>query len=1076
MIALQKMKYIIGLDLGTTSIGWAVVDNDKNKIEDLGVRLFESAENPYDGKSLAEPRRLARSMRRRLARRGYRLEKIKTVFIDGKLLTPDEIKSAHSTANDPYQLRAEGLDRILNNHELFIVVYHLAKRRGYKSNRKKVLEENADVKDTKAVLGSIKENVRLLKEKGLRTVGEMFYKELKDNKENAGFDGVRNKPGTYKHSVSREMLQEELKMILKTQSRLGNLVTKSIETDILQAFSFQRPYAQGDRLKDMVGYCTFEKEERRAAKATYSFQYFNLLQKLNHLIIENPNGKRPLTDNERKIIIETALKQRDIDFGKIKKWLKLAQEDRFNMVNYVVSRKDLGTKSLEELKDSCEKKTKFSSLRDYYDVREKIRGADEAFWDTISDNIAVIDAIGEILTLYKTDEDISKYLGQIEIDGVKDIFPKIVEDALLGLSFAKFGHLSLKALRKIIPYLEEGLNYDKAVVKADPKYVQNLKTRTHKLQPISKNDHSITNPVARRTIAQTIKVVNAIIDRHGSPSEVHIELGRELSKDFRERRQVTAHQEVNKDRNQQAVDLIRDKYAISQPSGQDIVKFKLWQEQNCKCAYSGKPIDERRLFEPGYTEIDHIIPFSRSFDDSYNNRVLVLTQANQEKLNKLPYECFGHDEDKWQEFQNLVASMHLHPRKESNLLLKKYVADELTARTLNDSRYIAKYLKNYIENTLQFAESGEKRRVLTVNGMATAYVRKRWGLNKDREESSTHHAQDAAIVAATDASLIRKVALFSKLGHIQKYLKTHKNLSKIDATPDEIEEAKKLIAQYESGQKNQFPEPWPGFRNQLEARIHDDSFFVSHMPRRKTTGKVHDATLRSPKLFAEEKSLLRTPLTSLTRKVLEKNKATIDPNLYKTFVSCLQKFDGDAKKAFAEPFYKTQRDGTRGPAVRTLKLARSGQKSGILINAGKALVDRSFMIRVDIFSKRNKKDKNEYYFIPIYAHHIRAKQLPERVVTIGKKETEWNQIDKSFTFEFSLYPDDLMKITKKRIEEYWYYTSADIATASFAIESHDRAKQKKGVGIKTLDKLEKYVVGVLGDYHKVGKEIRQTFT
>ncbi len=114
------MKYTLGLDLGTTSVGWAVVDNDKKRIMDLGVRIFESAENPKDGKSLAEPRRTARSMRRRLARRRYRLNKIKSIFINSKLLTSEEIERIHKESNNPYQIRAEGLDRVLTNRELFI--------------------------------------------------------------------------------------------------------------------------------------------------------------------------------------------------------------------------------------------------------------------------------------------------------------------------------------------------------------------------------------------------------------------------------------------------------------------------------------------------------------------------------------------------------------------------------------------------------------------------------------------------------------------------------------------------------------------------------------------------------------------------------------------------------------------------------------------------------------------------------------------------------------------------------------------------------------------------------------------
>ena len=280
------MKYTIGLDLGTTSVGWAVVDTENNKIVDLGVRIFESAENPKDDKSLAEPRRIARSMRRRLARRGYRLDDIKSIFINAKLLTLEEIKSIHSAPNNPYQLRAKGLDQVLTNQELFITVYHLAKRRGYKSNRKKVLEGEGDkdqIKDVERVLGGIKENERLLKEKGFRTVGEMLYQELERSKGVVDFGGVRNKPGSYKHSISREMLLYELKAILAAQKKFTHPSVAIIEKDIIDTFSFQRPYAQGDILKNMVGKCTFEKDEMRAAKATHSFQYFNVLQKLNHI-------------------------------------------------------------------------------------------------------------------------------------------------------------------------------------------------------------------------------------------------------------------------------------------------------------------------------------------------------------------------------------------------------------------------------------------------------------------------------------------------------------------------------------------------------------------------------------------------------------------------------------------------------------------------------------------------------------------------------------------------------------------------------------------------------------------------
>lgn len=1071
------MKYTIGLDLGTTSVGWAVIDTDNNKIADLGVRIFESAENPKDGKSLAEPRRNARSMRRRLARRGSRLNKIKEIFIKEKILSKEDIIRIHSSPNNPYQFRANGLNRILTNSELFIAIYHLAKRRGYKSNRKKILETKDD--ESKKVLSSIEENKKLLKEKGCLTVGEMFYKELSDNKNDLTFAGIRNKPGSYKHSVSREMLEEELILILNTQKKLGNkIVTDSFidkfvqydeNNDPIGAFNFQRHYAQGEILKKMVGICTFEnkkngfpEDEMRAAKSTYTFQYFNFLQKLNHTAVDG----RPFTNEEKKLLIEKVFTTKTISYGQIRSWLNLPDDQRFNIV-YALSRKDVEDKTtgeIEELKNDFEKKQKFPALTHYHEIKNIISGNDEYFWQKIEKDIVVIDTIAEVLTLYKTDKDIKEHLAEIEIDGKKNVFPADVlngkfekdkqKKGLLDLSFTKFGHLSLKALRKIIPFLEQGMTYDKAVAAADERYGKNLRTRTYKLQPIDKDDYSITNPVVKRTISQTIKVVNAIIDKYGSPDEVHIELGRELSKNHRDRRDIIKNQTANRTKNENALENIKAK-GIIEPSGKDIVKYKLWNEQGCKCAYSGKPIDENRLFEDGYTQIDHIIPFSRSFDDSYNNKVLVLTAENQNKLNKLPYEAFGHNEERWQEFENLISTMNLSYRKKNNLLLKKYVMEELTARTLNDTRFLSKYLKNYIENTLEFAKSDKKRRVITVNGAATAYLRSRWGLNKNRNETDTHHAQDAAVVAVTNSSLINKVAYDAKIGEVRKAFKrnpkTVKPDTESDITTEDIEQAK---------EKNRFPEPWEGFSYDLVGEL--KKVFVSRMPRRKTTGKVHDETLRSPKLFSENKSSVRKPLTSITEKMLIENRSTVDPGIYDRLLEQLRAHGGDAKKAFTEPFYKIRRDGTNGPVVRTLKITTDGQKSGMLINDKKALADRGSMIRADVFSKKNNKGEKRYYFSPVYADR--------------------NLEEINDDFEFSLYPGDLIKSTKSGIETFWYYKAADVNNgARFDVDKHDRSKNpstKNGswrLSIGTLDKLDKYVVDILGNYYLVKKEKRLGF-
>ena len=170
------MKYILGLDLGITSIGWAIYNLNTNYIEKSGVRLFDAAENPKDKSPLAEPRRIARGQRRRIRRRAYRMDKIKQFLIQQGIITPSELDNlfARNDKNNPnlydvYFLRTKALEHRLANIELAQVLLHLAKHRGFKSNRKKDKSLDGKVND------SLKTNHELLIEKRYRSVGEMLH-------------------------------------------------------------------------------------------------------------------------------------------------------------------------------------------------------------------------------------------------------------------------------------------------------------------------------------------------------------------------------------------------------------------------------------------------------------------------------------------------------------------------------------------------------------------------------------------------------------------------------------------------------------------------------------------------------------------------------------------------------------------------------------------------------------------------------------------------------------------------------------------------------------------------------------
>ncbi len=1091
MVLYTGMKYTIGLDVGTSSVGWAVVEQQedgKKNITRAGVRLFDSAENQKNGSSLALPRRTARSVRRILRRKKQRLHAIRNIFIQYGLLTREGIENIHnkpSVQSDqyrPYRLRKEGLSRKLTPEELYIAIYHIAKRRGYRSNRKEQIEEDVTEKTVLSkktedgkVLKSTEANKILLQESG-KTVGEFLLEKAQQG------ETLRNKSDDYKNTFLREMLLQEVKKILDTQVS-KKLVSTDCARQLEEVVSFQRHYAQGDRLKNMVGMCTFEKEEMRASKATYSFQYFVLLQSINNLRIKNAETRKEnLTEEERKKCILLAHEQIKIDYKKIRKILNLAPQERFATLLYserkqiknTEGKKEWVTLSEEESIADVEKKV-FVSMKTYHTIKRQMEEVDESYWRTVEKNTALLDFVGDILTLYKEDGDVKTHLTEIGI-------PEAIQTSLLSISPTKFGHLSCKALQNIIPYLEKGKTYNEACICAG--YTpETMRTgvRTKKLPPLQPEDHhTLTNPVVRRAVAQTMKVVNAIITEYGSPSTIHIELARDLSKDLKERRTIQTQQLKNQERNEDVCESL-EALGKKDPRGGDILRFKLWEEQGCKCAYSGKTISEHRLFEDGYTDIDHIIPFSRSFDDSYYNKVLVLKDANQNKRNQTPFEFFGEGQA-WKDFEERIRTLHLHPKKTQNLLTKKAEKDSLTTRSLNDTRFISRFLKNYIEQHLEFQETaGKKQHVFTVNGQATAYLRRRWGFEKDREESNKHHAQDAVVVALADKVTVDRIMWYAKIHEITPYLQAHKDIPKDPETENNyetklLEEAQALVKErHEKHTKHFFPIPWDTLREDVGKTLAD--IFVSRAPSRKGTGEAHEKTIYG-KIDADGRRTKRIALAQVTPEDIENmyDKEGGARAIYEVVKTRLEKYDGDAKKAFSEPLYITKKKEESEEMVPVQKIKILVPVTGKEVNKGRAFLKNGDTVRIDVFSKPNKKGKKEFYVVPVYVHDITTKKLPIKYFPAkGKNET--GLIDETFSFEHSFYPNDLIKCTKKEDDFFGYYNGYGIASGAISCTQHDSVggKAQRNIGVKTLDNIEKYAIDVLGTYHKIGQEKRQEF-
>ena len=1080
------MKYAIGLDIGIESIGYSVLELNSEdlpfRIERLGSRIFDKAEHPKDGSSLAVPRREARGSRRRLRRHRHRIERIRSLIVASNILTKERLDALYEgKVTDIYEIRTRALDKLVSQEEFARILIHLAQRRGYKSNRK----SDAKNEENGKRLVAVSENAKRCEENGYRTIGEMFYLD------NDFSEYKRNKQNDYKATVDRFSVEYEARKIFESQREHGaTYANEEVEKAYLDILLGQRSFAEGpacgpysgNQIEKMRGMCTFEKGEVRAAKASYSFQLFNLWQHINHIRVSNGDGTRTLSDEERRKIFELAHEKSEITFAQIRKCLGLTPDNIFNGIRYE-----------KENSAEQEKKTKIKDLDIYHKIRKCVASVSKDAFSSLSHE--QLDAIGEALCKNNSDEKIAAELSEAGIE-------EAVIEALLELpNFPKFGHLSVKACKKILPFLAEGMTYDKACEAAGYNFKANEVKAKMYLPPLDKNDKEITSPVVKRAVSQTIKVVNAIIrEMWASPTYINIELARGLSLNHSEREKIEKEQKKNAEVNEDIIKRLLNEYGVESPKGQDIIKMRLWQEQDGRCMYSGEEIEISRLTEPGYVDVDHIVPYSICFDDRMANKVLVLAKENRQKGNRLPMQYLqGKKRD---EFVVRVNCSKLKWAKKTRLL-KENISEETEwkQRNLQDTQFIASYLRGYIEENLLFSpfDSGKKRHIIAVNGAITAYVRKRWVIQKIRENGDLHHAVDAVVIGCITQGMINRISKYSY------YKETKDNGDFIlDETTGEL--------------ITRFPMPWEHFKDELKIRLNPDAeamrkllydanyesyaeidldtvkpVFVSRMCNRKNTGAAHKETIRSGKMLESEKKFIsKVPLESLKLKDGEIEgyyNPDSDRLLYEALKKRLAEFGNDGKKAFSGiVFRKPKADGTEGPIVKKVKIMDT-TSSFVRVCESKGAAENDHMVRCDVFYVEN----DGYYFVPVYVADTVKDALPQYAPIAHKSPKLMNDED----FVFSLYPNDLIricsskeivlnktnkksdlpeKITTPRGEGiFLYYKGMDVSTAGLKGITHDGTYEYRSIG-KTMQLIEKYDVDVLGNVHKVEKEKRMDYS
>ncbi|MBL4595309.1 MAG: type II CRISPR RNA-guided endonuclease Cas9, partial [Robiginitomaculum sp.] len=700
---------VLGLDIGIASCGWAWLDTTAKKIIAAGTFGFETPEVAKTRESKAAVRRVFRGQRRRLRRRRNRMRDIRQLLHKNGLLstaTPP-IEGQPKPAINPWQMRAKGLQKKLDGDEFASALIHIAKHRGYRSNSKSEGAQDAPSEDRKALSG-----LAAILEKSARyeTVGEMFAldEEFASKK--------RNRAGEYTHTVFRHLHETEIGILFEKQRRFGSKFTDVTLEQEFATLAFDQLALGGS--EDMLGRCPFEPKEFRASSLAFSFERFRFLSKLVHSrISDDSRSGRTLTREE--------LAKAMNGFGKGAKaisWSRLVKQIGLPTGTGFVGVGDKGMKN-DVARNS--KGCAFGS-----NTLCNVLG--EAAWNSLVKTPEVLDGIAHILTFQEDVDHISAKLGQLELSpSILDTLMAAVKQGKFA-KFAKAGHISTKAARNILPGLLAGKVYSEACEFAG---------YDHTTENPAKLE-TMTNPVAKRAVLETLKQVNALVRHFGQrPGAVHVELGRDMGKGPKERGQIKAGMD------RRTAEKSVAKAAFCQLVGKDdcsfdeLQRYELWKEQmhECMFCYPRRNIEPMALRHGQHVvEIEHILPIGRSQDNSWNNKVLACATCNRNKGAKTPFEWFGDDHARWDEFNFRVKSLFgdgkIKGFKVRNLTMRDFDerAGGFIERNLNDLRYASKVILGELHHLYHPSETEGRKRLFARPGTVTGILRRLWGLQSTK--------------------------------------------------------------------------------------------------------------------------------------------------------------------------------------------------------------------------------------------------------------------------------------------------------------------------------------------------------
>lgn len=791
------MKYTIGIDLGVSSVGWSIIDNEKGKLEKCGVRSFSQSNSAAD-------RRIARSSRRRLKRKKRRVE--------ATLIELEKIHFPFNVTIDPNLLekRFLGIKEKLEKQDITNILCYMMSYRGYIPYEDEIKSINLDGKLP----------CEYLKEK-YKEVGKYRALNIGLNQEINYADNLREIKELLKiqskfyAEISKEFMEIIEKTFLrkrkfwegpgnlKTISSYGRFKNKKEIEDYLNFKKINKNYEKY-LFEDLIGNCELLQNEKKATTTNFYAEYFNFL---NDVININFKDIDQLKNKNYFIEAKNSYKLNKEGITAIKEYI-FKNPERIGIKTILKNIFETDINNIEGYRISKSGEIEFSLFETYREFLKLVRNG--SIKNILIENIDNYNQMLKILTIAPSFIEAKKLLEGNNFKYSEEEYNVLYK---IYLSLNKRYHaLSEKILKRAIQDMENNMlnfmqvrkkfNYDKERIE---KIQQEYKI-TNNFLNLSYIDDIIASPQVKKSLRQAIKVINAIIkEKKGLPENIVVESTKEMNGQDKIY-EINKEQRLQEKLRNEASEFIKNNFGKEYLSEKNIEKFMVYNETNGHCIYCNNPIDINEIINPKY-EVEHILPYSNSFDDSFNNKTIACTNCNKNKNNRTPYQFLG---SAFEEFEKRVKQLNISERKLKNLLdisnVSKY-EKKFFNRNLRDTAYGTTELINQINmyNYYLQLDNNKKIKVLSIPGILTHNIRDKYSLSKDRSDGLFHHAVDATIVASISNSEYGKLLI-----EAQNETKFWKNQQK-------VAELKNLESKYIS------------IKNNLEdiENINNDNVYIS---------------------------------------------------------------------------------------------------------------------------------------------------------------------------------------------------------------------------------------------------------